>query len=379
MKIHKTLIIGGGIAGLGCARTLCEGGDHDFCLLTKDIGGRITTSDNGQVNYGAFYVRKDYTHVLPFMRTTKRMKVWSTKYVENGKAFTAMHTIVRHPFLSVRLACLVLRFNRDYQAFKKLAAQMQQADAMAQLPHFQSLHHVNAHAYFQEHGYRPLLERVINPLARITGFVDARQVSVGDVLRSLLIFWYPTHEFIFMKEKLIAPFFQRIIRDEVISIHKENSHWKVRTQSGASYCGKNVVVATPIHISARLLNIRKGINTPVSVHMAHVRGQLREKYAKADYIILPIGGADICIACEPDATFLFYSHSKDYDLSLYFTEYEIIKKKYWHPALYFGYNMLKSYIDTGLYLIGDHNFLGIEDSFITGIYAANQILSRGSK
>lgn len=376
MKIHNAIIIGGGIAGLGCARTLSDHGDDDFLLVTKDIGGRIAASQTGDVNYGAFYVRSDYIHVRPFFRRTKRMKTLQAVYWHKGKTYSAVSTIVRHPFLSLRLLCLILRFNWQYQKFKKLAVNMEQIEAFECVPYLHALHTMNAYEYLERHGYGPLIDKIINPAIRASGFVNIRKVSMSDVLRGLLIFVYPAYEFVFMREKLISPFFNRILEDEVVSVERHNSHWKVTTQSGESHHGKTIVIATPIHISKQLLHLKEKINMPISVHVAHVRGRLHEKYDKADYVVLPVDGNDVCIAREPDATFLFNSLSTNYDLSQYFHKHEIIRKKYWHPALYIGFVLLKNTIDTDVYLIGDHNICGIEESFITGMYAANQILGK---
>jgi len=38
--------------------------------------------------------------------------------------------------------------------------------------------------------------------------------------------------------------------------------------------------------------------------------------------------------------------------------------------------LLNSDIDDGLYMIGDYNLTGLEDCFITGIYAGNKVADR---
>jgi len=55
---HETIIIGGGISGLACARRLYDRG-RPFLLITQNIGGRIRPSTTGAVNLGAYYVRSD--------------------------------------------------------------------------------------------------------------------------------------------------------------------------------------------------------------------------------------------------------------------------------------------------------------------------------
>src|SRR3989338_9262295 len=65
-KEVETIIVGGGIAGLGCARTL-QDNNRPFLLITENVGGRILTSKDRKVNYGAYYVGNDYTNVLKYV------------------------------------------------------------------------------------------------------------------------------------------------------------------------------------------------------------------------------------------------------------------------------------------------------------------------
>ncbi|MCK5030408.1 MAG: NAD(P)/FAD-dependent oxidoreductase, partial [Thermoplasmatales archaeon] len=51
-KTFDTVIVGAGISGLACARSLSERGE-DFLIVSEDIGGRILTSEDGNENYGA--------------------------------------------------------------------------------------------------------------------------------------------------------------------------------------------------------------------------------------------------------------------------------------------------------------------------------------
>ncbi len=71
-KIVDTIIIGAGIAGIGCARQLAKH-KEDFLVITEDVGGRIATSQDGKTNYGAYFVLSNYTHVLPLVEKGERL------------------------------------------------------------------------------------------------------------------------------------------------------------------------------------------------------------------------------------------------------------------------------------------------------------------
>jgi thioredoxin reductase len=54
----KTIIIGGGIAGLSCALRLQEV-NEDFLIITDNLGGRLKYSVK-KINNGAYFVMKSY-------------------------------------------------------------------------------------------------------------------------------------------------------------------------------------------------------------------------------------------------------------------------------------------------------------------------------
>ncbi|HIH42190.1 TPA: NAD(P)/FAD-dependent oxidoreductase [Candidatus Woesearchaeota archaeon] len=72
-KIYDTIIIGSGISGLGCAHTLKDN-NKDFLIITEDIGGRICTSNDGKVNYGAYFVTYDYKNLKKLVTKGRKIR-----------------------------------------------------------------------------------------------------------------------------------------------------------------------------------------------------------------------------------------------------------------------------------------------------------------
>ena len=78
-----------------------------------------------------------------------------------------------------------------------------------------------------------------------------------------------------------------------------------------------------------------------------------------------------------DGTYLLYHQGERPSLDEFFKDPEIIAHHYWNPAgTINGHNLIESNRGNNLYLIGDYNVAGLEDAYITGIYAANQILMK---
>jgi hypothetical protein len=56
--------------------------------------------------------------------------------------------------------------------------------------------------------------------------------------------------------------------------------------------------------------------------------------------------------------------------------WEVVEHHHWNPAFHLeGDALLECEQGPGLYLVGDHNVCDLEDTYITGVYAANSILA----
>jgi hypothetical protein len=73
----------------------------------------------------------------------------------------------------------------------------------------------------------------------------------------------------------------------------------------------------------------------------------------------------------------FCSRDERPDFERFFREHRVVELHHWNPAFNLeGDALLECERGESLYLIGDGNVCGLEDSFITGLYAADRILGR---
>ena len=85
----ETLIVGGGVSGLACARRLHER-RRDFVLVTDRLGGRMHHSPDGRMNFGATYVNEDYRHVGRYVRRGVRFRLREAFCQGNGTMTTLL-------------------------------------------------------------------------------------------------------------------------------------------------------------------------------------------------------------------------------------------------------------------------------------------------
>ncbi len=163
--------------------------------------------------------------------------------------------------------------------------------------------------------------------------------------------------------------------DTVTRISGSAGGYSVHTRRSGPLTADQVVVATPIDVSARLLELAR-TKKPVNAHTFLVRGLLRRPWARATINLFPDGDPYLAVAQQSDGSSLLCSGSEHLDFGRFFTRWEIVEHQRWAPAFHIeGSALLECEQAPGLFLIGDHNVCGLEDAYLTGIHAANRILA----
>ncbi|MEE8536669.1 MAG: NAD(P)-binding protein [Acidobacteriota bacterium] len=374
-RLHETVIIGGGIAGLACARRLYDS-RRPFLLITENVGGRIRKSADGTVNLGAYYVRSDYSHVNRFVDRGRRIRRRHILRGDQDGSFTRGDLpLLLHLPQAVRFLRLMREFRRHYEVFKRDCLLMSQAQAIRADPLLWELYHEPAPRFIYRHRIEEVARSYLVPGAQGTAFASVDRLTAFTLLVGALPTIIPMFEYTFRFDLLMTGFEDTVLLDSVTGVTPTADHYSIQTRNGASFSADNVVVATPIDVSARLLDLGP-VKSPISAHMFLVRGNLRRPWAQATFSLFPEGDQTLGIAQQTGGPILFCSVSEDPDFTRHFTTWEVVEHHHWNPAFHLeGDALLECEQGPGLYLVGDHNVCNLEDAYITGVYAANSILA----
>lgn len=369
-----TLIIGAGISGLACARHLSAVGE-DFALVSKDIGGRILTSEDGTANYGAFFVCSDYYHVLPHVSIKSRIKLSDFCFHDQEQTYVLFEpTLLPYTFQFLKTMKMLYRFRKAFRAFRKKSEHISQKQAIEQNALLHELYIKKAHEFVQEHHLQKGTDKYLSKALYSTTFSTISEMNAFSFLQFLLPLITPIYTFTFEKEKMTDPFKECVILGDVTGIHYKNKHYKVQTKD-TFFQAKNLVIATDIS-SATCFVLLEKTNKPVSTHMVHLAGKPLQHIARKKYQLFAPPSNVQAVANLGDGTYLFYYRYAPPSIENYFSEFRILGRHFWDPAgTINGHTLIESNRGNNLYVIGDGNVAGLEESYITGLYAANHIYS----
>lgn len=372
-KTYDTIIIGAGISGLACAKRLQEN-NKDFLLISEDIGGRILSSEDETANYGAFFVCEDYHHALKFVKLKKQIKLRDFCFHEKDKTYILFEPmLIKYSFQFFKTLKLLYKFRRAFRRLRKATENISQKEAIEIDPFLHDLYMQNATDFVQKHNIKSGTETYLSKGLYSTTFSPINEMNALSFLQFILPLITPIYRFTFEKEKMIQPFQEKIIISHVDDIIYKNNQYKIKANDKIIQ-SKNIVLATQINWSKRFAGVKK-TNLPVDTHMLHIRGAPKDIISRKDYQLFGPPSNVQAIAYLHNGTFLFYYKNKQPSLNQFFDNPQIIAHKFWdHAGTINGHTLIESNRGNNMYLIGDYNVAGLEESYITGIFAANQII-----
>jgi hypothetical protein len=379
MKKIETLIIGAGISGLACAKKLYDEGHKNFIVLSKDIGGRMATSKMGTVDYGASYVTSYYKNSLNYIEKGDPLKLKDLYFIYKKGFITPFSwpVFLRSPRF-IKICYLLYDFTKRIDKLRKRSFLMEQKEAIEEDPVLKSYLSIPAIKFVKENKLDFFHETFFEPAFNSTLFTDVKRSNVFYYLAVLMPLILSTYTADFQKttKKLSKGFKKKIKLSTVKSLSKKNDNFLIKS-SYCDYEAQNVVIAAPYKDARKFYKVPYSGPT-IPAYVFHIVGEREEIYRNKKVVFFKQKQQDITILWQQaTGSDVVFSHISNPDFNQYYDYYKIIKKTFWETALMLsGNKWVSQNLDKNLYLASDYNICGLEDSFITGVYAANQILKK---
>lgn len=375
----RTIIVGGGSAAMSCALQLQEG-NQEFLMVTDILGGRICYSDEEKVNFGAYFVMKNYNFAKKLVQRRTWINPFSVTFHNSDNEWfntISLHSIKRLPQLLLFYRALY-EFIKHYQPYKERCQIMDQRKAMAADPYIEEMFHKPASQFIREKRFFQAANDYISKFSYACTGVDMENISALDMMNCCMGLGVPIHRFSFDRRAMETRLKGRIRYGTVTDVRRVDDGFVLKTKEGAEYSADNLVLATPATVTRQLLNLDIPLRNTCKLYVYHVNAVLKKKFLSKEMNVFPFESEIIFTAKMDDSSYLIYTRVEDEKLlGRVCSSYQIIGRKAWDKAMYvYGDAYVEQDLGQGLYVAGDHNGLGLEPTAISGVFAANQIIKR---
>jgi glycine/D-amino acid oxidase-like deaminating enzyme len=380
MPTLETVIIGGGISGLACAQRLHESG-REFVLITDRLGGRMFA---GRLlhNFGAAYATSDYRHVLAFLEKGPRLRRRDVYFRESGgKAAVWLPTVLRYRRPLLRVIARLIEFRTALNRLREAGPRICQSHWIRRDPLLERAVKEPAAEFVKSNSLSGFVEAFIDPVVSATVFAPADRVNTFYFLASIFPCLVPTYVANLSRtvDRLTSGFEARIQTDRVIAIEPTaDGATKIATTT-REFKARNVVIATPARNTREFYPAIDGADDPgfleIPIVCLHIHGLRRTEYKPGKIVYLGRGEPITSLVPLGPGFDVLYSRAKAPDLSPYYENHEVVGRVEWKTAVQLATSRWRPLAPRpGFFTIGDHNICGLEDSYITGLFAANQII-----
>lgn len=399
---YETIVVGAGAAGMNCCLEL-QKAKREYLLISPNIGGRICNDEIRHMNYGAVFYFGTYKYMLAsglLQGTVDVLPKLSDGqcHHDTGKSYepVSLTTVADAPSLLRYMKWMREEFIPRYTTFKDNCTVMEVTAALDKDPLIKQLYTESAEHFIKRMKFGPICNDLISMFAHACTGTKIRDLTALDYLNTVqpLTMQIPPLKLLFdlkrfdfdskgVKKRLSLGAGDVLI-DEVSKVERTDDGWKVTCQAG-EFTAKNLVMASPAHITKQLLAGVPGVPDLDIRKASQLTGYLIRGKAKSDYAAHTVHLFDdtipiIYIAKRLDGDFEIFTEvdfEEGRKFDDYFDEWEVIGKKYWEYALYTAaHEALPQNLAPGLIMAGDVNGLGMEPAAISGIYAANKILGK---
>jgi glycine/D-amino acid oxidase-like deaminating enzyme len=295
MRSFETVIVGGGIAGLACARRLRDAG-RAFVLITDRLGGRMYASPAGGLNHGATYITSDYRHVSAYVDRGARIRLRDIYFRDRDRWLTIFHPHnLRHRRALVALCARLLVFRHHLNRLRRRCPWTCQARLLSEDALLQRYVAMPARSFIEENGLIELNEVFTESMVRSTVFVGTDRVNAFYYLATLMPIVLPTFvaDFSATLARLTAGYTSAIVRSRALAVEEcADGQYCVHTAAD-SFRAANLVVATPCHNIRRFYPALDRAGTSgvqeISMCTLHLLGCRRREYLPGKTVFLPTG------------------------------------------------------------------------------------------
>jgi len=376
---RKTIVVGGGIAGLSCALSLQEA-DQDFLLITDNLGGRINYSDEAKVNFGAYFVMSKYVNAKKILTKDALLNPLDVCFHNSSTerfSVLSLHTLRSLPEF-VRFLLVMREFSAHYELFKQRCLTVPQKSALQADPYMVEILSKPASQFIREKKYEKAAAGFVSKFTYACTGVSVDNITALDFLNVSMGLVTPIHCFKFDRKAIAEKLGDHLVMDFIIQMEGKDGQYILRSKSGKTYQAENVVVATPAIVTKELLGLAE-IRQASKIYVFHVKAELKPIYRMYGINLFPSTSEMMLTAKQFDGSYLIYGRESGIDLHRVCDSYELLTTVAWEKAMYVqGKAILEQQYGDGVYVAGDHNGLGLEPSAISGIYAANQIINKAS-
>ncbi len=367
---HEILIVGGGVAGLACLQELSASG-HGVHLISKDIGGRLCTSKNGKVNYGAYVLPTTDTMIESLIERTERVHLSHIVFHAKGKGYSII-SVLRYWKELVGFLPFLFFYRRRYRDFRAYATKHGTLKAFKAFPKIYALHQTSALDFIQSKGIQQLTDRFLEEPVWMCTFAKLKDLNAFDFMHIAMYLNANIHKFQSRVDQRQESLQSHISIEEVTQIKETPTRVTVTLADGQKRTCRHLVLATPYEVTRTLINVKHD-RTPCTSYLFHVRGTLKPRYADADLELFQETNSTIFLSVEADGTIIFYSTKAHPDFDIYFERHDIIASRHWDPAFYLGGStLIDPEYSPRITLAGDFNIVGMEDTYRTGVFAATR-------
>ncbi|MBW3004037.1 FAD-dependent oxidoreductase [Candidatus Woesearchaeota archaeon] len=372
---YDTVIVGGGISGMACARRLQDAG-KDFLLITKVLGGRILSPGLFGTSSGADYVTEDYKNVLKYVDKGQGFCGLKDYYFFDGKKFVNVYNLGNIKYIPkiIRFFSLVKKVRKHFVRYREQAPYKTVKECFESDPVLLKYWRMSAKEFIKRHKFQVLDKIYGNPVTQTTMFAGSDKVNalyyLGVFFPAVIKTW--NADFRNTVKKLTKGYWDRILIGNVSKVWKKDKIYSIKTSKGV-FTANNVVLAAPQMQLARVYNVPEpGMQTEIYTY--HLKGIRKDVYN--DKKVIFFRNKEITqLSMMKDGTDKAYSKSANPDFKKFYKSFKVVGKVYWKPATIIPKKeFIKQKLDNNLYLASDYNISSLEDSFLTGLYAANQII-----